>query len=220
MRKPLLLLLLLVVLPLVCRAQQIPQALVYELARSILEDLRPRAYEAARKSTDGTYHTVPFAQPGDTLLVRLLLVDQLHSLAVERLVQAGEQTPEHTKLLRYFTPADIAFMQQQLPSAHAFRFEQANLRHPWVKVLPLDTLRTLYGRITRQFGDFSEPKFGPALAQHHGSTKSFAIGGMLFSKDRHKALAAVAYDDGMEINIYGKTGAVWRWEGRVYWMMR
>lgn len=210
MSKPLLLLLV-VALPLICRAQQVPQAQVYQLASAIVEQLRSSAYVAARKGTDGTYHTVQYAKAGDTLLVRLLLLDHPYSLqAVERLVKAGEQTPEHTTLRQYFSSADIAFMQQQLPAAHAFRFEQSRIQQPWAKVLPLDTLHALQARLERQLGWLAELRFADTLARHYGNTKSFAIGGMLFSKDRNKALATVSSRYGSYTAIYRKTGAIWR----------
>ena len=211
MRKPLLLLLLLVALPLACRAQQIPQTLVYQLAGAILEQLRPRVEEAARKRADGTYHPVPVAQPGDALLVHLLLLDHPYSLRnVEHLVNAGDQTAERAQLLQYFTPADITYLQQRLPAAKAFRFEQAKIRHPWVKVLAFDTFRALYDSLERQFGYNAKFRLADTLTQYHGSGKTFSISGMLFSKDHKKALATVGYDYGSDIVIYRKTGAIWR----------
>lgn len=202
-------LLLLLKAPLTC-AQQPSERLTYELAESILNDL-PTPFAYAKRGADGKYHRLP-PMPMDTPTVRLLLLDHPYSTdANYRIVLAGEGTPERTEALKYLSPADLAYMRQQLPASKRFRFEQAKIQEPWVTVVSLDTVMA----INKRLGWQAEYAGRDTLFQRYGADRTFAIWGVLFSKNHKKALVNTA-NEGWQTSVYTKTKTGWRREGILY----
>lgn len=193
-----------------CHAQQITEKLKYQLVESIVKELTPPVVHAKR-GLDGRYHRQPPVAT-DTPVVRLLLLDHTHSTDADyRIVLAGEGTPEQGQAMKYFSLADIAYMRKQLPASKLFKFEQVKIREPWVTVIPLDTLMALNRRL--RWG--VEYLSGDSLLQRYGGDRTFAIWGILFSKN-HKRAVVNAGGDGWQTRVYVKTGTVWRREADLY----
>jgi hypothetical protein len=193
-----------------CQAQQAFEKLRYELAESVLNDL-PRPFIYAKRGADGKYHRLP-PMPTDTPNARLLLLDRPRSTdANYQVILAGDGTYEHAQLLKYFSVADVAHMRQQLPASKAFKFEQAKIQEPWVTVVALDTLLALNKRLGWRALILERD----SLLQRYGSDRTFFIEGILFSKNRKRALVNVG-GDGWETCVYTKSGTVWRKETTLY----
>ncbi|MDB5233579.1 MAG: hypothetical protein JWR44_572 [Hymenobacter sp.] len=193
-----------------CCAQQSTEKLAYQLAESILKEL-PAPFAFAKRGPDGKYYRHP---PGanDTPTVRLLLLDHPYSTDADYLfVSAGEGTPERAEALKYFSPADVAYMRQQLPASKRFKFEQVKIQEPWVTVISLDTVMAMNKRL----GWRARILARDSLVQRFGSDRAFGIGGILFSKDHKRALVNVG-GEGWETCVYVKTGTAWRREATLY----
>ena len=102
-------------------------------------------------------------------------------------------------------------MRQQLPASKRFRFEQAEIQVPWVTVVPLDTVMGLNNRLGWQ----AEYMGRDALFQRFGADRTFAILGILFSRNHKKALVNTA-DEGSQTCLYTKTRTGWRREATLY----
>lgn len=191
-------------------AQQISVSQRYELAGAILEELEPQALSSVKKGADGHYYWR--VMPSDTPTVHLLLLDHPYAEAVPFLEQATVGTETYSILLRYFSTADISYMKQQLATAQNFRFDSAMIKKPWVQVISHDTLQAITSRLQRQLGWMAGYQFNDTLLYHYGSRKLFAIGDMLFVKNRKRALATVSYSSGSNVCVYRKTGTIWRRE--------
>lgn len=193
-----------------CRAQQVTEKLKYQLVESILKELPPR-FVYAKRGPDGRYHRQP-PMATDTPVVRLLLLDRSYSTDADyQLVLANEGTPEQGQIIKYFSPADIAYMRQQLPASKLFKFEQVRIQEPWVTVISLDTVIALNKRLRWR----AEYLSGDSLLQRYGSDKTFAIWGILFSKNHKRALVN-AGGNGWQTSVYVKKGGVWRREADLY----
>ena len=193
-----------------CRAQQVTEKLKYQLVESILEELPPH-FAHAKRGPDGRYRRQP-PMATDTPVVRLLLLDHAYSTdAHYQIVLADEGTTERVQALKYFSPADIAYLRQQLPASKLFKFEQVKIREPWVTVISLDTVMALNKRLGWRVDFLS----GDSLLQRYGSDRTFAIWGILFSKDHKRALVNLG-GDGWETRVYTKAGTVWRREATLY----
>lgn len=193
-----------------CRTQRVRETLRYQLVESILEELPPY-FTYAKRGPDGRYHRLP-PMATDTPVVRLLLLDHAHSTDADYpIVLAKEGTPEQGQLMKYFSPADIAYMRQQLPASKLFKFEQAKIRKPWVTVIPLDTVMALNKRL--RWG--AEYLSGDSLLQRYGSDQTYAIWGILFSRNHKRALVN-AGGNGWQTRVYVKVGKNWRREADLY----
>lgn len=204
--------LLLLLLPglVACRAQQINEKLKYQLVESILGELPPRLVYTKR-GPDGRFyrHTSTVT---DTPVVRLLLLDHAYSTDADyQIVLANEGTPERAQAMKYFSAADLAYMRQQLTASKLFKFEQAKIRKPSVTVIPLDTVMALNKRLRWGVGFL----IGDSLLNRYGSDKTFAIWGILFSKDHKRALVNMG-GNGWETRIYTKAGIAWRRKATLY----
>ncbi len=210
MRKSIWFLLLLLPGTVACRAQKVTEKLKYQLVESILQELPPR-FVYAKRGPDGRFHRQP-PMAMDTPIVRLLLLDHAYSTDADyQIVLANEGTPERAQAMKYFSPADVAYMRQQLPASKVFKFEQAKIREPWVTVISLDTVMALNKRL-RWGIDFVS---GDSLLQRYGSDQTYAIWGVLFSKDHKRALVNMG-GNGWETRVYTKVGTAWRKEATLY----
>jgi len=189
-----------------CRAQPAVEKLRYQLAESILKEFQP-PFAFAKRTPDGKYHQQP-PMATDTPTVRLLLLDHPYSTDADyEIVLAEEDTPEQARARKYFSPADIAYMRQQLPASKEFKFEQAKIRKPDVRVISLDTLMAMNKRL----GWRARILTLDSLFQRFGSDRTFTIGGILFSKDHKRALVNVG-GEGWETCVYISTKTGWRRE--------
>ncbi|MDO7845335.1 hypothetical protein Q5H92_03125 [Hymenobacter sp. M29] len=188
------------------RAQSAAEKLRYQLAESILKEF-PAPFAYAKRTSDGKYHRQP-PMATDTPTVRLLLLDRPYSTDADyEIVLAGEGTPAQAQARKYFSTADIAYMRQQLPASKRFKFEQARIREPGVRVISLDTLMAMNKRL----GWRARILARDSLFQRFGSDRTFAIGGILFSKNHQRALVNVG-GEGWEACVYTKVGTGWRRE--------
>lgn len=187
-----------------CRTQQVTEKLKYQLVESILKELPPH-FAYAKRGPDGRYQRQP-PMAMDTPVVRLLLLDHAYSTDADYQTRlASEGT------LKYFSPADVAYMRQQLPASKLFKFEQAKIREPWVTVISLDTVMALNKRL----GWRADYLSADSLLQRYGSDQTYAIWGVLFSKDHKRALVNMG-DNGWETRVYTRTGTAWRREATLY----
>ena len=193
-----------------CRAQQVTAKLKYQLVESILKELTPPAIYAKR-GPDGRYYRQP-PMATDTPVVRLLLLDHAYSTDADyQIVLANEGALEQRQAMKYFSPADMAYMRQQLPASKLFKFEQVKIRESWVTVISLETVMALNKRL----GLGAEYLSSDSLLQRYGSDQIFAIWGVLFSKNQKRALVN-AGGNGWQTHVYVKTGTVWRRESDLY----
>lgn len=193
-----------------CHAQHPIEKLMYQLAESILKDLPPR-FAYAKRSSDGRYHRLP-PMATDTPIVRPLLLDHPYFTGADfEFVLAGEGTPKRAEALKYFSPADVVYMRQQLPASRGFRFEQIKIREPWVTVIPLDTVLA----INKRLGWRADFWGSDSLLQRYGTDMTFAIWGVLFSKNHKRALVNMT-SEGWETCVYVKVGTAWRKEATLY----
>ncbi|OON67943.1 hypothetical protein [Hymenobacter sp. CRA2] len=190
----------------------VPERLVYELTHSILNELRPQAQTWYKRGANGKYQWQR-PTPNDTPAVRLLLQDRSGVAWCKGLLcssSAADSARDEQELTpRYFSPADLAYMRQQLPTAASFVFRQVRIKLPWVHVVPLDTLNALRKRLGWQ----ARPWLGDTLLQRYGNQSIYHISRIVFTRDRRRALVAVGSNyNGYTVAVYRKNGAVWRWE--------
>jgi hypothetical protein len=188
----------------------VPERLIYELTNSILDELRPQALTWYKRGPDGKYQ---WQRPmsTDTPAVRLLLQDRLDgNWCTGLMCVAGPDSARYeAQLLRFFTAANLQYMRQQLPATARFVFQQAKIKHPWVHVVPVDTISALRKRL----GWKAHMSLGDSVLQRFGDRNPHHISHMVFTKDRRRALVTVgdAYN-GYNVCTYRKTGSVWRLE--------
>ncbi|MCC3151817.1 hypothetical protein Q3A66_00670 [Hymenobacter sp. BT770] len=195
-----------------CSAQHVTERLTYQLAQSILLEMRP-SFVDAKLGPDGKYHRQA-AVATDSPTVRLLLLDHPYSSDDDyKFVLAGKGSYEHTQLLKYFSPSDLAYMRRQLTASKLFKFEQAKIRQPWVRVIPLDTVIA----INKRLGWRARILARDSLLQRYGSERAFSLSGILFSKDHKRALVNIS-DDGWVTCVYSKVGTAWR-EGELLYLV-
>ncbi|WP_088844176.1 hypothetical protein [Hymenobacter gelipurpurascens] len=189
-----------------CYGQKVPEALQYQLASTIVEDLRPISV------------LVP-AQLPDTLGVRVYLSAHPNSYyftQTEKFMLSGKETDQFNSLLRYFKPADILYMQQQLPAVREFKFKLGRFPQNWVHIITKDTLTPLGAQYNKRLESSEEYKRYDSLLHLYGSNRRFEIWGMLFSRDFKSAVVSVSYYDGWDIWVYKKGPNGWRREGKLY----
>ncbi|MCB2407189.1 hypothetical protein [Hymenobacter lucidus] len=172
------------------------------LVNTILEELEPQAMTLVQRGPNGRYQLQPKQPP----VLRLLLLDRSYTGLAGRLLLAADDTPYNQRLRQHFSADDLLYMRRQLTMTSFFRHQQATIPQPWVRVLPMDTLRALRQRLGWQ----AEFRFTDSLAQRYGSYTTFAISKPLFSEDHTRALVNVAAGSDTSTCVYQKTGTRWR----------
>lgn len=147
----------------------------------------------------------------DTPAVRLLLQDRLSGNWCRGLmcVSGPDSSRYEAQLLQHFTAADLEYMRKQLPAASGFVFQQANVKQPWVHVVPVDTIDAL----RRRLGWQAHIMLGDSMIQRFGEKNTHHISHMVFTKDHRRALVTVGdMYNGYNVCTYRKTDSVWRLE--------
>lgn len=192
-----------------------PESLLYQLTAAVLEELRPQDVSPVKKGRDGKYYWRN--APTDTPTVRLVVLDRPYSRAnIEEFVLAKNGSDNSRMLLTHFSPADVQYMQQQVPAMRQFQLNPTRIRQEWVTIVSSDTLHQDYERQKKHLGRFEDVALSDAFFHRYGSTQVYCISGMLLSVDKRKALVTVDFGYGYDMCLYKKGPAGWYQEVVLY----
>lgn len=191
-------------------AQGVPGRLVHELTEGVMMHLYysaiPKAPWELGWEESRTFEK-EHAKPDSSVV--LLLVNYVANRTDAGLLaaySAEEKAEVQAVLLKYFSPADLAYMQQQLVTKPIIFYTQQQFQQPWIRVLPSGTLHAMYKRLN----PWERNQLQSRVAERYRTQWQYVISRLVFARNHRSALVTIQSSGGPEQTyVFKKVGNRW-----------